>query len=401
MKGSLVLLVVIYLAFISLGLPDSLLGAAWPAMYGELKVSRDLAGIISMTVGMGTVISSLLSAKVIRRFGVAAVTTSSVFMTAVALLGFSYSHQFIFLCLLAIPLGLGAGSVDAALNNYVALHYKAWHMNWLHCFWGIGAAIGPMIMSGYLARGASWARGYNAIGWMQILLVIILLFSFPLWTKNGAQKHGEGAVTKISPKALAAIPGFKSVLMVFFCYCAIESTFGLWGASYLVFFRKFQPDNAARLVSIYYIGITLGRFISGFITSKLSNRQMVYWGQAILVLGLIVLLLPFEGTLLSGFLLIGLGCAPIFPALLHETPQNFGAPFSQSMMGIQMAAAYVGIMLVPLLFGKLASYWGYASLVWFMAILVVVMIYMNYTLNRVVDSVRATKAGAIASLKNR
>lgn len=383
MKKAL-LLIVIYLAFISLGLPDSLLGSAWPMMYIDLNVPIHFAGIISMIVAGGTVISSLFSARLINRFGVAAITTISVLMTASALLGFSYSQHFIFLCLLAIPLGLGAGCVDAALNNYVALHYKAKHMNWLHCFWGVGASIGPIIMAKYLALGKSWADGYNTIGWIQVCLVIILLISIQLWIKNGKEQHAEGELEpkKNSLKKLLGVKGVKSASIVFFCYCAIEATFGLWGASYLVFARSVEPEYAARLVSIYYIGITLGRFGSGFMTEKFSNQQLVYLGQGGIVIGLVVLCLPFNASLMPGFFLIGLGCAPIFPSLLHETPRNFGKRHSQAIMGTQMASAYIGITIMPLLFGKMASYLTHSSLLWFIGVLLVIMIYMTHDLNK-------------------
>lgn len=380
------LLVVIYLAFISLGLPDSLLGAAWPTMYISLAVPVQYAGIISMIVAAGTVVSSLFSSIFIRRFGVAVITTASVLLTALALLGFAYSHHFVFLCLLAVPLGLGAGSVDAALNNYVALHYQAKHMNWLHCFWGIGAAIGPMIMSAYLANGQPWTKGYQTIGWIQVFLVVLLFLSFPLWVKNKKPENaGDKHEQKTSFKTLMAIPGLKYVLVVFFCYCTIEATFGLWGASYLVFVKNFTPEAAARVVSFFYIGITVGRFASGFITTRFNNRQMVYAGQCIIVIGLIILLLPFNNFLLPGYFLVGLGCAPVFPALLHETPRNFGEQHSQTIMGVQMASAYIGITLMPLLFGELASRLGYSFFLWFIGIILIVKVYMNHTLNGVVS----------------
>jgi fucose permease len=382
MKSRL-LLIVIYLAFISLGLPDSLLGAAWPTMYESLNTPIHFAGIISMIVAAGTVVSSLFSAKFINRYGVANITTASVLMTALALLGFSYSESFVWLCLLAVPLGLGAGCVDVALNNYVAIHYQARHMNWLHCFWGVGAALGPIIMSWYLAVGQSWTNGYHTVGWIQISLVAVLLLSIPLWSKK-ATVPGDHDDPELKPsfKKLLSIPGLKSALAVFFLYCTIEATFGLWGASYLVIVRDFEAENAAKLVSLYYIGITVGRFFSGFITSRLNNQSLVYLGQTILALGLVVLLLPFEITLIPGFFLVGLGCAPIFPSLLHETPINFGEKNSQAIMGMQMASAYVGITIMPLIFGKLASYIGYMSLIWFIGVALIVKVYMHLDLNR-------------------
>lgn len=382
MKKSL-LLFIIYLAFISLGLPDSLLGSAWPAMFEDLGVPLDYAGFISMIVAAGTVISSLFSGKLIGKFGVATVTTFSVLMTALALMGFAYSYHFLYLCLLAIPLGLGAGSVDTALNNYVALHFQAKHMNWLHSFWGVGAAIGPLIMAGYLAKGESWNSGYHAIAWIQIGLVLILIFSLPLWVKSK-----ETAVPNQDTKSpnlfslLVTIPGLKQALAVFFCYCTIEATFGLWGASYLVFERGMEVDQAARLTSLYYLGITIGRFFSGFLTIHFTNRQLVQYGLGVIALGLVLLFLPFSASVLPGFLLIGLGCAPIFPSLLHETPVNFGEKHSQTIMGMQMASAYVGITLMPFLFGKLASFTGYGFLLGFLAIFLLLIFGMTSLMNR-------------------
>ena len=375
------LLVVIYLAFISLGLPDSLLGPAWPAMYGDLAVPVHFAGFISMTIAGGTVVSSLFSARLIAQMGVASVTTCSVALTALALLGFAFSHHFIFLCLLAIPLGLGAGCVDAALNNYVALHYKARHMNWLHCFWGVGAAVGPIIMAGQLTRGHGWHSGYLTVGLMQVVLVLVLLLSIPLWVRK-SPTAADGQETKIGFMALLRIRGLKQALVVFFCYCSVEATFGLWGASYLVFVRQFDPEDAARLVSVYYVGITVGRFVSGLLADRFTNKQLVYMGQGGILIGLLMLLLPLDAAPLLGFLLVGLGCAPIFPSLLHETPRNFGEKHAQAIMGMQMASAYIGITLMPLLFGKLASYLNHSFLLGYIACLLALQIFMTYRLNR-------------------
>ncbi|MFV0566798.1 MAG: MFS transporter [Flavobacteriaceae bacterium] len=381
MKKTL-LLIVIYLAFISLGLPDTLLGSGWPSIYKSLNVPVHFAGIIAMIVAAGTVISSLFSARLIKRFGTATITAASVLTTALALLGFAISKDFIYLCLLALPLGLGAGCVDVALNNYVALHYKAKHMNWLHCFWGVGAAIGPFIMASYLAEGKSWTNGYSTVGWLQIGLFLVLLLSFPLWAKKENRQNEDASEQKMSFKTLRAVPGLKSALAVFFCYCTIEATFGLWGASYLVFTKGFKAEDAAKLVAIYYAGITIGRFVSGFASLKLSNQNLVKLGFGFIALGLVVLLLPFKTLLLVGFFLIGFGCAPIFPSLLHETPRNFGKTYSEAIMGLQMASAYVGITIMPLIFGKLASYIGHSSLIWFLGVVLLAMVYMNLNLNK-------------------
>lgn len=382
-----ILLLVIYMAFISLGLPDSLLGAAWPAMFEDLGVPVDYGGIIFMIIAAGTVISSLLSGKILQILGYPLMITLSVSMTALALMGFSFSGEFIYLCLLAIPLGLGAGGVDSALNTYVAINYQAKQMNWLHSFWGVGAAVGPIIIGSYLAQGNSWSEGYSTIASIQLGLVLILALSFPLWLKsktNEESSEEEGSSGFFS--LLRRLPGLKHALFVFFCYCTIEASFGMWGASFLVFVKNYEVDQAARLTSLYFFGITLGRFFSGFLTAHFTNRQLVYLGQGVIGLGLVFLLLPFSITVIPGFLLVGLGCAPIFPSLLHETPANFGEKHAQSIMGLQMASAYVGITLMPFLFGKIATYTGYGFLLGFLGIFLFLIIGMTKRMNAKVDS---------------
>ncbi|MDR0638658.1 MAG: MFS transporter, partial [Spirochaetaceae bacterium] len=294
---ALLLLIIIYLSFISLGLPDSLLGSAWPSMYHSLNIPLHYAGFISMIIAGGTVVSSILSERIIRRFGTGIVTAISVLMTAAALIGFSFSHVFWALCLCSIPLGLGAGSVDAALNNYVALHYKARHMSWLHCFWGIGASLGPIIMAAFLINKNSWNLGYRTIGIIQFCLVAVLFASLPLWKKNCPQKT-QVQHNSMKFKQLFHIVGVKHVLVAFFCYCAIETVTGLWGSSYLVMAKNIPPEIAAQWIALYYIGITVGRFISGFGTMKLSNRQMIRLGQILIGSGIVVLILPFGNSVL-------------------------------------------------------------------------------------------------------
>jgi len=385
---TLLLLIIIYLSFISLGLPDSLLGSAWPSMYNLLNVPLHYAGYISMIIAGGTVISSVLSERIIRRFGTGIVTAVSVLMTAAALIGFSFSQSFLYLCFCAIPLGLGAGSVDAALNNYVALHYKARHMSWLHCFWGIGASIGPIIMSAFLIRQNPWNSGYRAIGIIQFCLVLLLFVSLPLWKNNGAAEN-KARHNSIRFAELFRISGVKEILVAFFCYCSIETIAGLWGASFLVTEKGIPPEIAAQWIALYYIGITSGRFISGFITMKLSNRQMVRLGQIIIGCGIAVLVLPFGNiTLLPGLFMIGLGCAPIYPSMLHETPKNFGEEYSQVMMGIQMGSAYIGITLMPPIFGRLASYMSFNIFPVFLGIILVIKIIMVEVLNKKIDKKR-------------
>jgi len=388
MNIPVITLVIIYISFISLGLPDSLLGSAWPSMYGSLNVPLYYAGFISMIIAGGTVISSVMSERIIRRFGTGIVTAVSVLMTAAALIGFSLSHTFPALCLCAIPLGLGAGSVDAALNNYVALHYKARHMSWLHCFWGIGASIGPIIMSSFLLRQNPWNSGYRAIGIIQFCLVVILFISLPLWKSN---KPSEITAQTSSFKfsKLFGITGVKEALTAFFCYCTIETIAGLWGASYLVMEKGISPETAARWISLYYIGITSGRFISGFVTMKLSNRQMVRLGHIIIGCGIIVLVLPFgNATLLPGLFMIGLGCAPIYPSMLHETPKNFGEDYSQAIMGIQMGSAYIGTTIMPPIFGRIATSLSFNIFPVFLGIVLIVKIIMVEALNRKIDKIK-------------
>jgi fucose permease len=382
------LLIIIYLAFIGLGLPDAALGAAWPSMYSLLNVPLHYAGFISVTIACGTVISSIFSARIIRRFGTGFVTAISVLMTAAALIGFSVSHVFWALCVCAIPLGLGAGSVDAALNNYVALHYKARHMSWLHCFWGIGASIGPIIMSAFLMNKNSWNMAYRTIGIIQFCLVVLLFISLPLWKdKTSAETSTQHEAIKL--KKLFSIAGVKQILAAFFCYCAIEVVTGLWGSSYLVMAKNIAPEVAAQWIALYYIGITFGRFVSGFVTMKLSNRQMIRLGQTIIGCGIIVLVLPFgNSTLLPALFMIGLGCAPIYPSLLHETPNNFGKEYSQAIMGIQMASAYIGVTIIPPIFGHLASYISFNIFPIFIGLTLILKIIMVEIVNKKADAKR-------------
>ena len=355
------LLIIIYLAFISLGLPDSLLGSAWPAMYQEFSVPVSYAGGISMIIAAGTIISSLQSDRLTRRFGTGKVTAASVLMTAAALFGFSISHSYAALCLWAVPYGLGAGSVDASLNNYVALHYASRHMSWLHCMWGVGASLGPYIMGYALTGGRGWNMGYRYIAILQIVLTTVLIFSLPLWKKHEnidrGHPDGEAAAKPLSLRQIVKIPGAKEVMITFFCYCALESTAGLWASSYLVLRRGLSAETAAGFASLFYIGITAGRALSGFLTLKLNDTQMIRLGQGFILFGIALLFLPFGNVItLVGLILIGLGCAPIYPSIIHSTPEHFGADRSQAMIGVQMASAYVGTCLMPPIFGFMANH---------------------------------------------
>lgn len=373
------LLIIIYASFISLGLPDSMLGSAWPYIYGKLSVPISYAGIISMIIASGTIISSIFSDRVIKYFGTGIVTAVSVLMTAVALLGFSFSHSFILLCLWSIPLGLGAGSVDAALNNYVALHYKANHMNWLHCFWGIGVTVGPIIMSSCLIGLGSWNTGYKITAIIQFLLTAILFLSLPLWKKvcKDDKDKSEGNITTLRFSEILRLPGAKFALIAFFCYYAIEQTIALWGSSYLVIEKGVSPEFATQWIFLYFLGITLGRVISGFLTMKFSSEKMIRLGEIFIASGIVVLLLPLKIELvLFGFFIIGIGCAPIYPSLLHETPTNFGSEYSQSVMGVQMGCAYIGSTFAPPLFGLIASNISCKLFIFYIGLLLIFMIVM-------------------------
>lgn len=431
------LLPIIYLSFISLGLPDALLGAAWPTLYLSIDVPLSYAGIISMIISGGTIFSSLQSDRLNRRYGTGRITFSSVLLTAVALLGFSFSRSFLALCLWAIPYGLGAGSVDAALNNYVALHYKSQHMNWLHCMWGIGAALGPMLMGMCLTHGLGWPAGYRLVAGVQFALTAILFFRLPLWKKaameetaaasaehvatadaalaneraitadaaqatehattaaTSATEHAPSAVTPapLSLKQIFALPGAKEIFLCFFCYSALEATIGLWASSYLSHFAGMDAKTAAGRAALFYVGITGGRALSGFLAQKWDDDRMIRLGQGIVAMGLFCLFIAMlcstcsDGSSLFlllltqfGFLLLGLGCAPIYPGIIHSTPARFGTARSQAMIGVQMASAYVGSCFLPPLFGVLARCCSVALLPFYALLLLGIMFTMHQLL---------------------
>ena len=386
------LLAVIYLAFISLGLPDSLLGSVWPTIYQEFNVPVSYAGAIFMIISAGTIFSSLQSDRLTKSLGTGKVTAFSVLMTAVALFGFSISHSYWMLVLWAIPYGLGAGSVDASLNNYVALHYKSHHMSWLHCMWGVGASLGPYIMSFALLNGQTWNMGYRYISLIQIALTIIIMLSLPLWKKAPITDEMQEAESEnkknkaLTLKEIFNIPGAKQIMLMFFCYCALEQTTGLWASSYLVLQHGLDLDVAASYGSLFFIGITVGRAISGFITMKLNDKQMIYLGQGIILIGIILMCLPFGHQIaLIGLVTIGLGCAPIYPCIIHSTPNNFGADKSQAVIGVQMASAYVGNLLMPPLFGIIANHISVKVFPIYLLLILIVMVVMHIKLNKSVS----------------
>lgn len=377
------LLAIIYVAFISLGLPDALLGSAWPIMYQEFSVPVSYSGGVFMIIAVGTIISSFQSDRLTRKFGTGKVTAVSVMMTAVALFGFSISNSYWMLCLWAIPYGLGAGSVDASLNNYVALHYTSRDMSWLHCMWGIGASVGPYIMGYALTGGNSWNMGYRWISYLQLALTLVLFLSLPLWKKSVGEKKGEtesvqvDASKPLSLKEIFGIPGAKEVMISFFCYCALEQTASLWASSYLVFHHKMPEDTAAGFASLFFVGITVGRFLSGFLTMKFNDKQMIWLGEAITLVGILTLFLPFgKAAVIPGLILVGLGCAPIYPCIIHSTPANFGAERSQAMIGVQMAFAYIGICVMPPIFGLIANHISISLFPVYMLLILAVMAVM-------------------------
>ena len=379
------LLAIIYLSFISLGLPDGLLGAAWPTMCLEMDVPVSYAGMVSITISAGTIISSLLSDRLTLRFGTGKITAVSVAMTALALLGFSVTKNYWLLFVWAVPYGLGAGSVDASLNNYVALHYSSRHMSWLHCMWGIGATTGPYLMGYALTAGHGWNAGYRYVAILQMGLTAILLLSLKIWKERKDEPFGENTAQRgpLGLKQVLGIPGAKEVMIGFFCCCAVENTAMLWASTYLVRHGGMNEELAATLGSLFFLGMTAGRFVGGFLTAKLNDTNMIRLGQSIIGIGALVMLLPLgQMAAVAGFLLIGLGCAPIYPSIIHSTPEHFGEENSQALIGVQMASAYMGSLLMPPVFGLIANHISISLFPWYVAVILVMMVIMCEALNK-------------------
>lgn len=372
------LLILIYIAFISLGLPDSLLGAGWPAMHRAFEVPVSYMGIISMTISGGTILSSLMSDRLTMRFGTRWVTAVSVFLTALALLGFSVSGEFWMLILFAVPYGLGAGAIDAALNNYVALHYTSRHMSWLHCFWGVGTIISPFVMS-YALSTSVWNQGYRIVAMIQLAIGVLLLATIPVWKVNQGKEEAEEAAAHIGLAEALKIRGVPFLLLGFFAYCSAEATAMAWASTYFVEVKGVPGEKAAAFAALFFIGITAGRFIGGFIMDWLGDRKMILLGTGILLCGILCLMLPVQNDLfaLAGYMVIGLGCAPVYPCIIHSTPGNFGPENSGAIIGIQMASAYVGSTFVPPLFGLLGKWFGFGILPVYLLVFVLLMVYMT------------------------
>ena len=382
------LLAIIYISFISLGLPDALLGGAWPTMHSEFGVPVSYAGVVSMIICVGTIVSSLLSERMTKRFGTGKVTAISVAFTAAALFGFSVSNSFPMLCLLAVPYGLGAGGVDASINNYAAVHYASRHMSWLHCMWGIGASAGPYILAAAMTNG-SWNLGYRWVAFLQVALTAVLFITLPLWKEDKPSEEAEEKKKPLSLREIFSIPGTKEVFTAFFCYCALESTAGLWASSYLVMEHGISEGTAAALATLFYTGITVGRAVSGFLTYKLSDKNMIRLGEVIITIGILAMVLPFgEKTAMAGIVLVGLGCAPIYPCTIHSTPAHFGKDKSQAIIGVQMACAYIGSCFMPPLFGIIANNISAGLFAPYLAVILVIMALSVEKLNRIKNPVK-------------
>ena len=370
------LLIIIYTAFIGLGLPDSLFGTAWPAIYNELSLPLSLGSAVTIIITSGTIVSSLVSSRVIARFGTGKVTAVSTAMTATALLGFSLSGSFLPLCFLAIPLGLGAGAIDTGLNNYVALHYSSSQMSLLHCFYGIGITISPYLMSRLLSTDAGWRGGYRGAFFIQLGIALLLFFTLPLWKKiAGEEAREEENIKVLSIRELVKIPGVVNMWVLFLTSCAIESTTNGWGSTFLVEFKGMAVDQAAKTMIFYFVGFTAGRLLSGILATKLSCWKIIRIGMVVLGIALVLLLLPLPAfmTIIALFL-IGMGNSPMFPNFMYLTPENFGADISQSVIGTLMAASNTGFLVAPLLCSLLGQALGMGVFPIYLAVLFVFMV---------------------------
>lgn len=381
------LLAIIYLAFISLGLPDSLLGSGWPVMYKELNTSISYAGVISMIIAGGTIVSSLMSDRLIRKLGTGLVTAISVFLTAAALFGFSVSNSFILLCVFALPYGLGAGAIDAALNNYVALNYSSKHMSWLHCFWGVGASVSPYIMSFALSENLGWRNGYRIVSFIQIVLTFVMFMALPLWKNKNTEEVEEAAKNApLTIKEKLKIKGLKEGMIAFCAYSAFEAMCCLWISTYLAESRGVESESAAAFASLFYLGITVGRFIVGFFANKIGDKDLIRCGIFVILAGMVFVILPLSSYVpaLIGFAIIGFGASPVYPAFIHSTPDNFGRENSQAIIGMQMTSAYIGSTFMPPVFGFVAAYTTVAIFPAWLLVLLVISLVVSERLNKVV-----------------
>ncbi len=387
---TILLLIIIYIAYISLGIPDSILGAAWPAIYREFDLPVSYASYITIFVSLGTIISSFFSARIINRLGTVKITILSTLLTSAALLGFSFSQNMVWFCLLAFPLGLGAGSIDTALNNYVALHYKANHMNFLHCFYGIGVALSPYLMSLSLKDNANWRMGYRIMFIFQISIALLMLISIPVWKKVGEKSNEDVSPKTLTTKQIFKIKGTKSAFCVFIFSCGIEAVCTVWGSTFFVEARGTSPDDGAKLVVLYFVGLTLGRFISGVLSNKLKPFTLILIGIGIVLVAIgMTLFTPSSLFAAIGLFLMGFGIGPVFPNMTHLTPEIFGKEVSQSIIGLQMALAYISVMATPLIFGQVAQYFGVKFMPLFLLGLFIILLLSIFFLNGVIKAKKA------------
>ena len=378
------LIIVIYMAFIGLGVPDSLIGSAWPAIHTELNIPVEALSVITFLISGCTVLSSILSARILNKFGTAKVTAFSTAMTAAALLGYSFAPSFWFMIPLAVVLGLGAGAVDSGLNNYVALHFKASHMNFLHCFYGVGVSLSPYLMSRALSE-AGWRNGYRYAFYVQSAIAILMILSIPLWKKNPTAEQAEDEKTvNLSMLQMSKMPEVRLAWIIMLTTNAIEYACGVWGSTYLVSEKGFETKHGALALTVYYVGMSIGRFVSGLISNKINTWKRIGIGAFILAPAVAIMLLPLHGAVsVIGLFLIGLGNGSIYPNMIHLTPHNFGKEVSQSIMGSQIAFAYFGVMLAPPAVSLISRFFGIKIYPVLLAVLYVAMVIaMKYFVNR-------------------
>lgn len=369
-----VLLVIIYIAFIGLGVPDSLIGSAWPAIHTELNIPVESVSIITFLISGCTVLSSIFSARILNKLGTAKVTAFSTAMTAASLLGFSFAPSFWFMIPLAVVLGLGAGAVDSGLNNYVALHFKASHMNFLHCFYGVGVSLSPYLMSHALGN-IGWRGGYRYAFYVQVFIAILLIISVPIWKKTSSiEETDEQKEVNLTILQMAKNHGIRLVWVIMLVTNAIEYTCGVWGSTYLVEYKGFKAEHGALALTIYYVGMSIGRFVSGLLADKISTWKRIGIGTIILAPAIAVMLFPLHGAFsVIGLFFIGLGNGSIYPNMIHLTPHNFGKKVSQSIMGSQIAFAYIGVMLAPPMVSLVSGIFGIRIYPVLLAVLYVTM----------------------------
>jgi len=350
-----------------------MIGAAWPAMYGELGVSDSRLGIVSTILTCCCIVANIYSPRLLNRFSTGSLIAASMLIIGLSTLGFGLSGTFASLCIFAVLLGLALGCIDAVMNNFMAVNYKSRHMNWLHGCWGLGATISPIILAAGMERFGTWRAGYFSVSGIHFVITIVLFLSLPLWKKVSKPTEQVEEYVKTDYKEVMRLKGIKLSLIAFFFYCALEISLGLWGSTYLVMIKKVTEEQAAGWLSLLFLGLTLGRLITGFLTFKLSNTQLIRIGGALVFVGILILFLSSrDAAYMIGFFIFGFGCGPIWPCLIHETPKRFGEAYSQLVVGLQLVASNAGNALAPLVFGAMAAYTGYATLPLYLVVLLIV-----------------------------